>query len=67
MSKLTSVLSLLFMSLSVLSQKVNPSGEIQLLIRANDIGSFHSANIACIESYQNGIARSVDPKERLLT
>ncbi|RJP22797.1 MAG: ChbG/HpnK family deacetylase [Candidatus Omnitrophota bacterium] len=34
--------------------------EIQLLIRADDIGSSHAANVACIESYQNGIARSVE-------
>ena len=33
---------------------------IYLLVRADDIGSFHSANVACIESYQNGIARSVE-------
>ncbi len=33
---------------------------IQLLIRADDIGSFHAANVGCIESYQNGIARSVE-------
>jgi predicted glycoside hydrolase/deacetylase ChbG (UPF0249 family) len=36
------------------------SESISLLIRADDIGSFHSANVACIESYQNGIARSVE-------
>ncbi len=33
---------------------------ISLLIRADDIGSFHAANVACIESYQKGIARSVE-------
>jgi len=33
---------------------------IRLLIRGDDIGSFHSANIACIESYQKGIMRSVE-------
>lgn len=60
MSKLISVLALLFMTYSVFSQKDNPSGEIQLLIRADDIGSFHAANVACIQSYQNGIARSVE-------
>jgi predicted glycoside hydrolase/deacetylase ChbG (UPF0249 family) len=36
------------------------SNEIQLLVRADDIGSFHAANGGCIESYQNGIARSVE-------
>lgn len=34
--------------------------EIRLLVRADDIGSFHAANEACIESYQNGIVRSVE-------
>ena len=33
---------------------------IYLLVRADDIGSFHAANLGCIESYQNGIARSVE-------
>ena len=33
---------------------------IYLLVRADDIGSFHAANVGCIESYQNGIARSVE-------
>lgn len=34
--------------------------EIRLLVRADDIGSFHAANIGCIDSYRNGIARSVE-------
>jgi predicted glycoside hydrolase/deacetylase ChbG (UPF0249 family) len=33
---------------------------IFLLIRGDDIGSSHAANIACIESYRNGIMRSVE-------
>lgn len=39
------------------------SGEdskIRLLIRADDIGSSHAANKACIDSYTHGIARSVE-------
>lgn len=47
---------LLFITSSVLAQ----NNEIKLLVRADDIGSFHAANVACIESYQNGIARSVE-------
>jgi predicted glycoside hydrolase/deacetylase ChbG (UPF0249 family) len=35
-------------------------GEVVLLVRADDIGSSHAANAACIDSYRNGIARSVD-------
>lgn len=34
--------------------------EIKLIIRGDDIGSFHSANIACIRSYTEGIMRSVE-------
>ncbi len=36
------------------------TGKIKLLVRADDIGSFHSANIACIDAYASGIARSVE-------
>jgi len=34
--------------------------EIRLLVRADDIGSSHAANVACIKSYTDGIARSVE-------
>lgn len=44
----------------IASGLVAQNNEIQLLVRADDIGSFHAANVACIESYQNGIARSVE-------
>ena len=54
-----SVLVLLF-SLIVISQEKNSKEEIFLLVRADDIGSFHAANEGCIASYQNGIARSVE-------
>lgn len=60
MAKLVSVLALLFVSFFSFSQENNPAGEILLLVRADDIGSFHAANVACIESYQNGIAHSVE-------
>jgi hypothetical protein len=33
---------------------------IYLLVRGDDIGSSHTANVACIESYRNGIVRSVE-------
>jgi len=46
-----------FFPIALFAQSEN---EISLLIRADDIGSFHAANVACIESYQNGIARSVE-------
>ncbi|MCK5137117.1 MAG: ChbG/HpnK family deacetylase [Bacteroidales bacterium] len=34
--------------------------EIRLIIRGDDIGSSHAANIGCIESYKNGIMTSVE-------
>ena len=39
---------------------VNAQNEIKLLVRADDIGSSHNANLACIESYKNGIVKSVE-------
>lgn len=42
-------------TLQALSQE-----SIKLLIRGDDIGSSHTANVACIESYKNGIMRSVE-------
>jgi predicted glycoside hydrolase/deacetylase ChbG (UPF0249 family) len=36
------------------------SDEIRLIIREDDLGSAHTANIACIKSYQEGIAKSVE-------
>lgn len=35
-------------------------GAIKLVVRADDIGSCHTANLACIKAYQEGIARSVE-------
>jgi predicted glycoside hydrolase/deacetylase ChbG (UPF0249 family) len=35
-------------------------GQISLLVRGDDMGSTHAANVACIESYKNGIMRSVE-------
>lgn len=37
-----------------------PDKEIRLLIRGDDIGSMHAANIGCIQSYREGIMRSVE-------
>jgi len=34
--------------------------EIRLIVRADDIGSSHAANVACIRSYTEGIARTVE-------
>ncbi len=34
--------------------------EIKLIVRGDDIGSFHAANIGCIKSYTDGIERTVE-------
>jgi len=34
--------------------------EIRIIFRADDIGSSHTANLACIDVYKKGIARSVE-------
>lgn len=49
---------LLLISLSSLAQENNE--EIRLLVRGDDIGFSHAANVGCIESYRFGIVRSVE-------
>jgi len=48
------------MNLSLQSSCMTQQGTIKLLVRADDIGSSHAANRACIDSYTHGIARSVE-------
>lgn len=45
-----------FISVPLFSQQTNP----RLIVRADDMGAFHSINKACIESYRNGIETSVE-------
>jgi len=54
------VLFMVLFSFAGFSQKFNPEKEVYLLVRGDDIGSSHAANIGCIESYQHGIMRSVE-------
>ncbi len=37
-----------------------PPGTIKLVVRADDIGSCHAANLACIRCFREGIVRSVE-------
>jgi chitin disaccharide deacetylase len=39
---------------------ISAQPEIRLLVRGDDIGSTHAANLACIDAYQQGIVRSVE-------
>jgi predicted glycoside hydrolase/deacetylase ChbG (UPF0249 family) len=55
--RISGFFALLLISSSVYSQA---DAGIYLLVRGDDIGSSHTANVACIESYRNGIVRSVE-------
>jgi chitin disaccharide deacetylase len=46
--------------LAVATPTSTPAADIRLLVRADDMGSFHAANLACIEACTNGIARSIE-------
>jgi predicted glycoside hydrolase/deacetylase ChbG (UPF0249 family) len=45
---------------ATVSQSQQTGGTITLVVRADDIGSCHTANLACIKSYQEGIVKSVE-------
>jgi hypothetical protein len=42
------------------TDRQSPRDEIRLLVRGDDFASTHAANLACIDSYQNGIVRSTE-------
>jgi predicted glycoside hydrolase/deacetylase ChbG (UPF0249 family) len=43
-----------------LTQTGSPRGAIRLVVRADDIGSSHTADLACIQCFREGIAQSVE-------
>jgi predicted glycoside hydrolase/deacetylase ChbG (UPF0249 family) len=45
---------------NAIAQEITSPDEIRLLVRGDDIGFCHAANIGCIESYKFGILRSVE-------
>lgn len=45
---------------AALSPAGQAGGAIKLVVRADDIGSCHTANLACIRCFREGIARSVE-------
>ena len=45
---------------SGLAQRRQAGDSIKLIVRADDIGSCHAANVACMRSFRDGIARSVE-------
>jgi predicted glycoside hydrolase/deacetylase ChbG (UPF0249 family) len=51
---------LILVSVLIIMNACGQDKEIRLLVRADDIGSSHTANMACIDAYNKGIARSVE-------
>jgi predicted glycoside hydrolase/deacetylase ChbG (UPF0249 family) len=45
---------------SAATDKKDDMGEIRLIIRGDDIGSCHAANVACIQCYREGIMRTTE-------
>jgi len=54
------VVLLLAVSTVAMAQAAQGDGAIRLVVRADDIGSCHTANLACIRCYREGIAQSVE-------
>ncbi len=45
---------------SAASQERSERAPIRLVVRADDMGSSHAANLACLQCYQQGIVRSIE-------
>jgi chitin disaccharide deacetylase len=64
--KITGVIAVAVLLISALlvfprsGEKAQPEQKIRLLVRADDMGSSHAANRACIDTYTGGIVRSVE-------
>jgi len=57
MKKLSIVLGICILLISLITQAQDPP---RLIIRGDDIGSTHGANLGCIQSYKDGIMQSVE-------
>jgi len=56
--KLLSILIIVGMAITAL--ECRSQDEIRLIVRGDDIGSTHAANLGCIQSYREGIMRTVE-------
>lgn len=54
------VLLVVICLLSRIETGKSQTGSIKLIFRADDIASFHAANLACIKTYREGVSRSVE-------
>lgn len=52
--------SIASISRTAATEKKGDEGEIRLIIRGDDMGSCHAANVACIQCYREGIMRTVE-------
>lgn len=59
MKRILNIFSILLLS-AVFLEACAQDKEIRIIFRADDIGSSHTANLACIDVFKNGIARSVE-------
>ena len=53
-------LSLLVIHTGTLDCSAAPDKNVRLVVRGDDIGSCHAANVACIRAYKEGIMKSVE-------
>jgi predicted glycoside hydrolase/deacetylase ChbG (UPF0249 family) len=49
-----------FLVFSPLQSQAQQRNDIRLIVRADDMASFHDANVACIKTCKEGIARSIE-------
>lgn len=51
------IVILITVNIDVCAQQIE---RIQLLVRADDMGAFHSTNLACLKAYNDGVAKSIE-------
>lgn len=52
--------AMLLLNKGIYAEQKAAEGEIRLIVRGDDIGCAHAANVGCIKSYKEGIMRSVE-------
>jgi hypothetical protein len=57
---ITIIMVVLICQSSIIETRKSQKGQIKLIVRADDIASFHAANLACIKTFREGVARSVE-------
>jgi predicted glycoside hydrolase/deacetylase ChbG (UPF0249 family) len=60
MKQITLFSFLIIVGLAITGMECRSQDEIRLIVRGDDIGSTHAANLGCIQSYREGIMRTVE-------